>query len=117
MRDVVVLEETRDHQIDPSTLPDTLFDAPPSDSGIEVTVELSESAVSLLGDYDATVSDATGGVVRAQVTIAHLVNLRRLVTRAPGAIRVISPDFAVAEVAQWASAGAIWHSQEPPHRS
>lgn len=117
MRDVVVREETRDHEIDPSTLPDTLFDALPSDSGIEVTVELSESAVSLLGDYDATVSAATGGVVRAQVIIAHLVNLRRLVTLAPGAIRVISPDFAVAEVAQWASTGAIWHSQEAPHRS
>jgi len=117
MRDVAVLAEARDHQIDPSTLPDTLFDAPATDAAIEVTLELSESAVSLLSDYDATVSDATGGVVRAQLTIAHLVNLRRLVALAPAAIRVVSPDFAVTEVAQWASRGAAWHSQQPLNRS
>lgn len=116
MRDVVVVSDIRDHEIDPSTLPDTLFDAPPSDAGIDVTVELNESAVSLLSDYEADLSDPTGGLVRAQLTVAHLVNLRRLLALAPGVIRVVAPDFAVAEVAQWAATGASWHSTEPVAR-
>ena len=117
MRNVVVLSESRDHAIDPASLPDTLFDAPASDSGIVVTVELSESAISLLSDYDATMTDPAAGKVRAELTVAHLVNLRRLVALAPGAIRVVSPDFAVAEVAQWANRGASWHKIDPLTRA
>jgi proteasome accessory factor C len=117
MRNVLVLSEARDHAIDPASLPDTLFDAPSVDSGIVVTVEISESAVSLLSDYDATVSEPTGGVVRAELTVAHLVNLRKLVALAPGVVRVVSPDFAVAEVARWATSGASWHKNDPLTRA
>jgi hypothetical protein len=117
MRNVLVLSEARDHQIDPASLPDTLFDAPSADSGIVITVEISESAVSLLSDYGATVSEPTGGVVRAELTVAHLVNLRKLVTLAPGVVRVVSPDFAVAEVARWATSGASWHKNDPLTRA
>jgi len=117
MRNVVVLTDHRDHPVDPASLPDTLFDAPATDSGIVVTVELSESAISLLSDYDAVISESTRGSVRAELTLAHLGNLRRLVALAPGAIRIVSPDFAVAEVAQWADRGASWHKIDPLTRA
>jgi proteasome accessory factor C len=113
MRNVVVLSESRDHAIDPASLHDTLNDAPSADSGIVVTLELSESAVSLLSDYDATISDPTAGKVRAELTVAHLVSLRRLVAIAPGVVRVVSPDFAVNEIARWAESGASWHKIDP----
>jgi hypothetical protein len=117
MRNVVVVSESRDHAIDPASLPDTLFDAPSADSGIVVTLELSESAASLLSDYDATISDPTAGKVRAELTVAHLVNLRKLVAIAPGVVRVVSPDFAVADIARWAESGAAWHKKEPLTRA
>lgn len=117
MKNVVVCSEHRDHPVDPASLPDTLFDAPASDSGIVVTVELSESAISLLSDYDAIIGESARGSVRAELTVAHLGNLRRLVALAPGAIRVVSPDFAVAEVAQWADRGASWHKIDPLARA
>ena len=117
MRAVSVLSEPRDHQIDPASLPDTLFDIPADDAGILVTVDLSESAVSLISDYDATLSEPTAGVVRAELTVAHMANLRRLVSLVPGAIRVVSPDYAVAEIAQWAQRGAAWHKVQPESRS
>jgi hypothetical protein len=117
MRNVVVFSESSDHAIDPASLPDTLFDAPSADSGIVVTLELSESAVSLLSDYDATISDPTAGKVRAELTVAHLVSLRRLVAIAPGVVRVVSPDFAVNEIARWAESGASWHKIDPLSRA
>lgn len=117
MRNVVVLSELRDHDIDPASLPDTLFDSPSADSSIVVTLELSESAVSLLGDYDATISDPTAGNIRAELTVAHLVNLRRLVSLAPGVVRVVEPDFAVAEIARWAESGSSWHKIDPLTRT
>jgi proteasome accessory factor C len=117
MRNVVVLSESRDHAIDPASLPDTLFDIPADAAGILVTVDLSESAVSLISDYDATLSEPTAGVVRAELTVAHMANLRRLVSLVPGAIRVVSPEYAVAEIAQWAQRGAAWHKVEPESRS
>ncbi len=117
MRNVVVSSEHRDHPVDPASLPDTLFDAPATDSGIVVTVELSESAVSLLSDYNAIIGKSTRGAVRAELTVAHLGNLRRLVALAPGAIRVVSPDYAVTEIGQWADRGAAWHKIDPLTRA
>ena len=117
MRSVRLLTDSRDHVVDPASLPDTLFDVPVDDTGILVTIDLSESAVSLISDYDAIVSEPTGGVVRAELTVAHLANLRRLVSLVPGAIRVVAPDFAVREIAQWAQRGATWHEMDPLSRS
>jgi len=49
--------------------------------------------------------------------VAHLANLRKLVAIAPGVVRVVSPDFAVADIARWAENGAAWHKKAPLTRA
>ena len=102
MRHVEILEADRDHNIAPESLPDTLFDVPATDEGIAVVLEVPASAVALLADYNARVSPSSGGVVRADITMAHVEGLRRLVSLLPGGILVVEPDFAVRDIALWA---------------
>ena len=102
MRHVTILDAARDHDIAPESLPDTLFDIPAHDEGIAVVLELPASAITLLADYNARVSTPSHGVVRAEITMAHVEALRRLVAALPGAIRVVEPDFAIRDIAMWA---------------
>ena len=79
-------------------LGDSLFQG--GDDDLVVTIELDPSAVTLLGEFvasidgraDATASDS--GRVRARIRVAHLHGLKRLVTALPGAVTVVDPPEA-----------------------
>ena len=87
-------------------LPDTLFEVSVDD--IEVTLELSASALPLLEDYirDNPVTRAADGRVRTVIRVSHLHGLKRLIAGMPGVVTVVGPDQARAAVADWAAAGA-----------
>ncbi|WP_066038828.1 helix-turn-helix transcriptional regulator [Herbiconiux solani] len=87
-------------------LGDTLFQG--GDDDLTVTIELDPTAVSLLGEFvsnselqpDAVAGDS--GRVRARIRVAHIHGLKRLVTARPGAVTIVDPPEARAEVVRWA---------------
>ncbi|GAA1209541.1 WYL domain-containing protein [Rhodoglobus aureus] len=95
------------------SLPETLFDASPED--FEVTIDVVESAIPLLGDYVAENARlvATGDRVRTTVRVPHFHGLKRLVAGLPGVVMVIAPAEAREAVSRWASAGADRYTELP----
>jgi len=94
-------------------LPSTLFDSSPED--IEVTIDVVESAIGLLGDYvaeDAPLVPA-GDRVRTTVRVPHFHGLKRLIAGLPGVVTVVAPAEARDAVARWARAGADRYGDQP----
>lgn len=93
------------------SLPETLFDSSPED--FEVTIDVVESAVPLLGDYVAENAQlvAAGNRVRTTVRVPHFHGLKRLIAGLPGVVTVISPAEARDAVALWARSGADRYSE------
>ncbi|TQO18694.1 proteasome accessory factor C [Rhodoglobus vestalii] len=87
-------------------LPETLFDESPED--IEVTIDVVESAIPLLGDYIARSAQraVAGDRVRTTVRVPHFHGLKRLIVGLPGVVTVVAPAEARDAVAQWAQCGA-----------
>jgi proteasome accessory factor C len=94
------------HHSNDVALPDSLFEVSLDD--LEVTLELSESALPLLNDYirDNPVSPAHDGRVRTTIRVSHLHGLKRLIAGMPGVVTVVGPPQARSAVADWAAAGA-----------
>lgn len=88
-------------------LSDVLFETSPED--LTVVVEVSESALPLLGEYlpegTRTNPGARPGVVEATIRVGHYHGLKRLAARLSGTVRVLSPDDARTVVADWSRAG------------
>ncbi|BDZ47280.1 hypothetical protein GCM10025866_31890 [Naasia aerilata] len=88
-------------------LSDVLFETSPED--LTVVVEVSESALPLLGEYlpegTRTRPGARPGLVEATIRVGHYHGLKRLAARLSGTVRVLSPDDARTAVADWARAG------------
>jgi len=106
MTALVVTDRAADRSRADVALGDSLFQG--GDDDLVVTIELDPSAVTLLGEFvasidgraDATASDS--GRVRARIRVAHLHGLKRLVTALPGAVTVVDPPEARAAVVDWA---------------
>ncbi|HEU4807689.1 MAG TPA: WYL domain-containing protein [Homoserinimonas sp.] len=94
------------HHSQDVTLPDSLFEVSLDD--LEVTLELSASALPLLEDYirDNPVTMVADNRVRAVIRVSHLHGLKRLIASMPGVVTVVGPPEARAAVADWAAAGA-----------
>jgi proteasome accessory factor C len=94
-------------------LPETLFDTSPED--IEVTIDVVESAIALLGDYvaeDARLVPA-GDRVRTTVRVPHFHGLKRLIAGLQGVVTVVAPAEARDAVARWARAGVDRYTDQP----
>ncbi len=96
-----IVETPTDVDIDPSGLPDTLFDV--SDTDIIAVLELPEWAKDALADYAPREVGSTGGKVQLEVNFGSLDNVFRAISRRPGLITVVSPQSVREQVAVWAS--------------
>ncbi|MGV8876061.1 MAG: helix-turn-helix transcriptional regulator [Rhodoglobus sp.] len=94
-------------------LPESLFDASPAD--IEVTIDVLDSAIALLGDYVAPGAAMVphGDWRRLTVSAPHFHGLKRLVAGLSGAVTVVTPRDAREAVARWAQAGVDRYSELP----
>ncbi|MHA6668238.1 helix-turn-helix transcriptional regulator [Homoserinimonas sp. A447] len=99
-------DEPITHHSHDVTLPDSLFEVSLDD--LEVTLELSASALPILEDYirDNPVTTVADDRVRTVIRVSHLHGLKRLVAGMPGVVTVVAPEEARAAVAEWAAAGA-----------
>ncbi|MEX1077557.1 MAG: WYL domain-containing protein [Homoserinimonas sp.] len=99
-------DEPITHHSQDVALPDALFEGSLGD--LEVTLELSSSALPLLEDYirDNPVTLLGESRVRTVISVSHLHGLKRLVTGMPGVVTVVQPQEARDAVADWAAAGA-----------
>jgi proteasome accessory factor C len=99
------------HQGHDVTLPDTLFEGSLDD--VEVTLELSASALPLLEDYirDNPVKATADDRVRTSIRVSHLHGLKRLIASMPGVVTVVEPQDARDAIAEWVSAAAARYSQ------
>lgn len=107
--------EAADTSHDHITLPDTLFEAGASD--FDVTVEVSRSALPLLGDYLRSASiPPSGDPVTVEIRVAHVHGLKRVIAEHAGLMRVIAPAGAAAAVRDWLAAGLANydHTTAPP---
>ncbi|MHA6695159.1 helix-turn-helix transcriptional regulator [Homoserinimonas sp. A520] len=100
-------DEPITHHSHDVTLPDSLFEVSLDD--LEVTLELSASALPILEDYirDNPVTTVADDRVRTVIRVSHLHGLKRLVAGMPGVVTVVAPEEARAAVAEWAAAGAV----------
>lgn len=98
------------HQGHDVTLPDTIFQGSLDD--IEVTLELSASALPLLEDYirDNPVTATADDRVRTSIRVSHLHGLKRLIAGMPGVVTVVEPQEARDAIAEWVSAAAARYS-------
>jgi proteasome accessory factor C len=87
-------------------LPDSLFEGSADD--LLVTIDVAESAASLLADYipDGAITTVEDGRLRTSVRVSHYHGLKRLIASMPGVAVVIAPPDARAAVREWAAAGA-----------
>ena len=99
-------DEPITHQQRDVVLPDTLFEVSLDD--LEVTLEVSRSALPILEDYirDNPVTMVDDNRARTVIRVSHLNGLKRLVASMPGVVTVVGPAQARAAVAEWAEAGA-----------
>lgn len=91
-------------------LPDALFEGSLDD--LEVTLELSASALPVLEDYirDNPVTMVAAGRARTVIRVSHLHGLKRLIAGMPGVVTVVAPQEARDAVADWTAAGAAQYS-------
>lgn len=103
-------DEPITHQSHEVTLPDALFEGSVDD--VEVTLELSASALPVLEDYirDNPVTQVGADRVRTVIRVSHLHGLKRLITGMPGVVVVVGPQEARDAVAEWAAAAAAQYS-------
>ncbi|MWB97827.1 helix-turn-helix transcriptional regulator [Agromyces seonyuensis] len=98
---------------DHSDLPleDGLFH--PSDSDLQVVVDVAAGGLPFLVDYLADDERAVvGDRTRVTLRIAHLPGLVRLVSSLPGLVRVVAPEPARLAVEHWAAAAAARYPSE-----
>lgn len=98
------------HHSQDVVLPDVLFEGSLDD--LEVTLELSASALPLLEDYirDNPVTMVADDRARATIRVSHLHGLKRLIAGMPGVVTVVEPQEARDAVADWTAAGAAQYS-------
>lgn len=108
----VITDEPIEHRVTDSDLrlPDVLFEASPDD--LEVTIEVSASAMPLLVDYlpDGATTVGLSGRIRTTLRVSHYHGLKRLIASMPGVATVVAPPSARAAVAAWAREGAARYS-------
>jgi proteasome accessory factor C len=100
----IITDELIEHHASDSDvrLPDVLFEPSPED--LEVTIDVTPSAMPLLSDYVPEGAGATeyDGRIRTTVRVSHYHGLKRLISRMPGAATVVAPPSARAAVEEWA---------------
>ncbi|WP_091186359.1 helix-turn-helix transcriptional regulator [Paramicrobacterium humi] len=102
MSGVRIAERPITHRAADVTLPETLFEASAED--VTVTVDIAKDAEGLIEEYIVSAEAATEpGRTRAQLRMAHLASLGRLIVGLPGFARVLDPPEAREAVAEWAS--------------
>lgn len=101
-----VTSEPISHGVADVKLPDSLFEGSADD--LLVTIDVAESAASLLADYipDGATTETENGRLRTSVRVSHYHGLKRLIASMPGVAVVIGPPDARAAVHDWAAAGA-----------
>jgi len=94
------------HHSQDMALPDTFFEGSVDD--VEVTLELSASALPILADYirDNPVTATADDRVRTVIRVPHFHGLKRLVAGMPGVVTVVAPQEARDAIADWVSAAA-----------
>jgi proteasome accessory factor C len=99
-------DEPITHHKQDVALPDALFEGSLDD--LQVTLELSASALPLLEDYirDSPVTMVADNRARTVIRVSHLHGLKRLIAGMPGVVTVVEPQEARDAVAEWATAGA-----------
>jgi proteasome accessory factor C len=104
--DALVTELPIEHHADDVSLPDRLFEPSPDD--LEVTIDVTPSAMPLIVDYipDGAVSTEHDGRIRTTLRVSHYHGLKRLAARMSGVMTVVAPASARAAVAEWAREGA-----------
>lgn len=113
MSDVTASDEPMARSLESLTLPDSLFDEGADD--FDVIVEVTRSAIPLLGDYIRGADvPSSGDPVRMNVRVAHVHGLKRVIVAHPEAMRVIAPESAARAVADWASQALSQYSDTPP---
>lgn len=113
MREVSVLDSACETSTDPSTLADVSFDISPEGTDLTVTASITDTAVPLINDYQATLEFPSSGNIRGTLQVAHEASLRRLVCRVPGGVQIVTPEASVSAIAAWAKACAEHHGVEP----
>lgn len=105
MSEAVVTDAPIEHRAGEVRVPESLFEPSPDD--LEVTVEVTASALPLIADYipDRATTSADGDRVRTTVRVSHYHGLKRLVAGLPGVVTVLDPPEARAAVREWAAAG------------
>ncbi|PJJ63249.1 helix-turn-helix transcriptional regulator [Compostimonas suwonensis] len=113
MSGLEVTGEPITHRAGEITLPERLFEGSPDD--LTVVLDVAASAMPLLADYlpDAQPVPSGKGRVEATIRVAHYHGLKRLVSRLPGVVRVVSPPEARRVIAEWADAGAAQYPRAP----
>lgn len=104
----IITDEPIEHRAGDSDvrLPDVLFEPSPED--LEVTIEVTPSAMPLLADYvpDGATTTEHEGRIRTTVRVSHYHGLKRLISSMPGVATVIAPPSARAAVESWAREAA-----------
>jgi proteasome accessory factor C len=104
----IVTDEPIQHSASDSDvrLPDVLFEPSPDD--LEVTIEVSPSAMALLADYipEGTTTTESDGSIRTTLRVSHYHGLKRLISSMPGMATVVAPPSARAAVEEWARSAA-----------
>ncbi len=101
LENVRMLDTKIDIAIDPSTLPDTLFDV--SDTDIVAVLELPTWARSALADFAPREVRSAAGKVQLEINFGSLESVFRAISLRPGLITVVSPESVRAHVAAWAT--------------
>jgi len=106
-----VTDEPISHRVSDVTLPETLFEGSADD--LVVTIDIAESAESLLTDYipEGAKREVHGDRVRTTVRVSHYHGLKRLIASMPGVATVVGPPEARLVVAEWAAAGASRYNE------
>jgi len=114
MSEVVATDRPASRASDEVALSDTLFETSPED--LSVVVEVTESALPLLGDYlpegTRTRPGRRPGVVEATLRVGHYHGLKRLAARLSGVVVVREPEQARTAVADWARQGLAAYDEQ-----
>ena len=111
----IITEQPIEHRASDSDvrLPDMLFEPSPED--LEVTIEVTPSAMPLLTDYipDGATTTEHDGRIRTTLRVSHYHGLKRLIASMPGVATVVAPPSARAAVEAWAQEGAARYRTLP----
>lgn len=103
MSDLQTTTDRRVSAVQPSELPDELFDVGAAD--LVIRAEAPSHALSLIREYQPeNIREHSNGLVSFEVRLSTVNSVIPLVTSSGGVIRILSPENAVEVISRWADA-------------